>query len=120
MGYFAIACAVFCAAVIGACIWAGSVLSVLGVCIYAYLDRAFGAKLQRGKSDAYHDGYERGKLDGERLKKYNESPFPKTAREVEETKSYAESLIGLMPQDPELKAEVDRLKKERNLLDSVE
>ena len=119
MGYYAIACAVFCAAVILASVWAGVLLSFLGVGIYAYLDRAFGAKLQRGKSDAYHDGYERGKLDGERLKKYNESELPKTAQEAHETKSWAEGLIALYPSDPELKAEVDRLKKERDLLDST-
>lgn len=120
MGTYAVAAAVFCAAVILASVWAGGVLSVACVCVYAYLDRAFGAKLKTGRDSAFHDGYERGKIDGERLKKYTESPFPKTAREAEETKSYAESLIGLMPNNPDLKAEVDALKKERKLLDSVD
>jgi hypothetical protein len=115
----AIAAAIFCAAVILASVWAGSVLSIVGVCIYAYLDRAFGAKLQRGKSDAYHDGYERGKLDGERLKKYTDSELPKTAQEAFETKAYAEGMIALFPNDPEFKAEVDKLQKERKMLDNA-
>ena len=117
MGY--IAAAIFCAAIILASVWAGSVLSIVGVCLYAYLDRAFGAKLSRGRADAYKDGYDRGRIDGERLKKYNESELPKTQREYEETKSYAESLIGLMPNNPDLKAEVDALKKERTMLDNA-
>ena len=105
-------------AVLAACIWAGSVLSVLGVCIYAYLDRAFGANLQRGRADAYKAGYDRGKLDGERLKAYTESPLPKTVNEAFETKTWAEGLAALYPSDPEIKKEVDRITKERKMLDN--
>ena len=117
MGYIAAAIAFL--AVLAACIWAGSVLSILGVCIYAYLDRAFGANLQRGRAESFKTGYDRGKLDGERLKAYNESPLPKTRNEAFETKQWAEGLAGLYPNDPELKKEVDRIQKERNLLDST-
>jgi hypothetical protein len=118
MGY--VAAAVFCAAVILASVWAGTVLGVLGVCIYAYLDRAFGVNLQRGRSDAYKAGYDRGKLDGERLRAYTESPLPKTRQEAFETKEWAEGLSALFPSDPELKKEVDRITKERKTLDSVD
>jgi hypothetical protein len=120
MGTYATAFALVCCACIAAAVWTGTVLSILAVGIYAYFDRIFGAKLQRGRADSFKDGYDRGFKDGERLKKYNESELPKTAREAEESKSYAESLIGLMPNNPELKAEVEALKKERKLLDSVE
>jgi hypothetical protein len=119
MGYFAIACALFCGAVILASVWAGGILSLLGVGVYAYLDRIFGAKLKAGRDAAYHDGYERGKLDGERLKKYNESPMPKTSKEAFETKTWAEGLAALYPSDPELKKELDLLKKEKEMLDNA-
>lgn len=118
MGY--VAAAVLCAAVILASVWAGTVLGVLGVCIYAYLDRAFGVNLQRGRSDAYKAGYDRGKLDGERLRAYTESPLPKTRQEAFETKEWAEGLSALFPSDQELKKEVDRITKERKTLDSVD
>lgn len=117
MGYFAIACAIFCAAVIGACIWAGSVLSVVGVCVYAYLDRAFASQLRRERGLAYHEGERAGRALGERLRAYNESPLPKTQKEVEETKEWAEGLAALYPQDLALKAEVDKIRKERDMLD---
>ena len=117
MGY--LAAAILCAAVIGACVWTGSILSILGVCIYAYLDRYFSAELKRQRGEAYDAGYRKGQSDGERLKKYNESELPKTRMEAEETKAWSEGLAALYPQDAELQAEVKRIRDERKLLDST-
>lgn len=117
MGYVAAAVAFL--AVLAACVWAGTVLSVMGVCIYAYLDRSFGVNLLRGRAESYKTGYDRGKLDGERLRAYNESPLPKTRTEAFETKEWAEGLAALYPNDPDLKKELESIRKNQEMLDKT-
>lgn len=118
MGY-AVA-ALFCVGFLWACVWAGSVLSVVSVCVYTYLDRAFAGKLRDQCARAFDSGHRKGVEDGKRISAYDHSELPKTAGEAFETKSWAESLAPLYPNDPEFKKAADSLRKEKDMLDKAD
>lgn len=114
MGYIAVGL-VFAgclAALAGAC----TVCLLAGGCVYAFLEREFKRELARKCFDVDRSSYERGRADGERLRSYSSSELPKSVKEAEESRSWAEGLAALYPQDPELKAELERVQKERTML----
>lgn len=98
---------------------AGIFCLIAGGGLYAFLYREFRSEVARRGFDVDRTAYARGRADGERLRAYSTSELPKTVKEAEESRAWAEGLAGLYPQDVELQKELERVQKERKMLDEA-